>query len=825
MVFDKKIFELKSELNKENWDIKKLNSLAEQIVDIKICDPSCGSGSFLIQAIRIVWEKYKELEKIIKEKDNQYAKGKTTLDAHFTVEVDVLRFFQKLLKIDDKQQRIGAIILRHIYGNDKDPKAIDTAKLNIWLECLRLDPNTYRFENIKEKRHVLPGLELNLTVGDSLVDLDVNEVDIAIKSESIETIQAIFTEKESYTASFDKTRISQDAAVKRDILTENNLDKAFSEKFGKEFTEDLFSILRPTYWPLQHLSAFYNKNGELKEEDERGFDVIIGNPPWEILEPNIDEFYGPHHNKEDMTRFYELEKNEKDKVIKKLKRNPEIVKDWERYNKEIDLQREFYRKSKSFKFQTAKTNAPQNTIRPNFYKLFIEQYYYLLKKGGSAGIVVPAHFYTNLGAKGLRRLIFENTKIITLISFLNKNKIFDIHPQLNFINLIFEKGGKTSKFKAYFKLLDVNDLVSIEKNAMMYDIDLIKRGSPDSLSLIETNNQEDVDIINKLLKFPLLLEKSEWKIRFQREFNKTDDKGLFNSNANGPPMYEGEMIHQFTHEFSKPKNWIVEKKGIDVLKERQTNRILKEMKKKFIDKIKEIREKNKELREKNKELKQKNKKPQNELIKKNTEQIKLLEKEKKQIKTPKIENHFDYYRLGWRDVTNETNVRTFLCTIIPKHVFLSYTIPYLRPIYFNGKNFEKAIPSDVMMFMCGLFNSFVIDFLVRRRISLHATMSHVLELPIPRYGKNDPYFSEIVERVGSLVCTTKEFDSLKSELQIKDSITEQSKRDEAIAQINAYVAKIYDITKEELEYILNTFPQKELERIRKNQKRSYQRVR
>ncbi len=283
MVFDKKIVELKSELNKEKWDVKKLNLLGEQIVDIKICDPSCGSGSFLIQAIRIVWQKYRELEKLIKEKDDIFAKGKTTLDAYFTDKVAVLRFFQELLKIDDRQQRIGVIILRHIYGNDKDPKAIDTAKLNIWLECLRLDPNTYRLENIKGKRHVLPSLGLNLTVGDSLVDLDVIEVNNAMRSESIEGIQAIFREKELYATSFEKIRISQDAIIKRDLLKEHYLDKAFSEKYGKEFTDDLFLVLRPAYWPLQHLSAFYNKSGELKEEDESGFDIIIGKPPWEIL--------------------------------------------------------------------------------------------------------------------------------------------------------------------------------------------------------------------------------------------------------------------------------------------------------------------------------------------------------------------------------------------------------------------------------------------------------------------------------------------------------------------------------------------------------------
>jgi len=799
MVFDEKISKIKSELNKEIWDKEKLNLLGKEFSEITICDPSCGSGSFLIQAMRVVWSKYKELVKIIQEKDDQFAKAKPTLDDYSTDKVAVLRYFQVLLKIDDKQQRMGNIILRHIFGNDKDEKAIDTAKLNIWLECLRLDPNTYRRESLRGKRHVLPNLELNLTVGDSLVDLDVNDInDLVNDVERKRTLESVFKLKELYVDSFDKTSIAHSAAILRDEFISFFAGHLFSEKMGEEFTKNLFSILRPTYWPLQHPSAFFNKDGEPKNEDERGFDVIISNPPWEILEPNIDEFYGPHHNKEDMSRFHELEKKEKNEIIKKLSKIPHIINDWKRYNKEIDLQRDFYRKSKLFKFQTAKTDAPQNTIRPNFYKLFIEKYYFLLKKGGVGGIVVPANFYTNFGSKGLRQLIFEKTKIITLLSFLNKNKIFDIHAQLKFINLIFKKGEKTSKFKAAFKLLDVNELDLIEKNAIMYDISLVKQGSPDSLTLIEINSQEDVKIIKKLLKFPFLFEKSPWKIRFQREFNKSDDVKLFNTNAIGAPLYEGEMIHQFTHEYTKPKYWVETKKGTDFLKDLQIKRVSKEIKKEYNEEIKQLKDKKKGLEQKSKQ--------QKELKQKYNEEIKQLKDKKKELKIPEVKIDFDYYRLGWRDVTNETNRRTLICAILPPHVFATYTIPYLRPNYFNGKNFEKALPSDAMMFLCGLFNSFVIDFLIRQKISIHATMSQVLELPIPRYGKNDPYFSEIVDSVGTLICTTSEYNELKKELQIKHISTEPNERQKLIAQINAYVAKIYDITRSEFEYILSTFP-------------------
>jgi hypothetical protein len=165
----------------------------------------------------------------------------------------------------------------------------------------------------------------------------------------------------------------------------------------------------------------------------------------------------------------------------------------------------------------------------------------------------------------------------------------------------------------------------------------------------------------------------------------------------------------------------------------------------------------------------------------------------------------DFFRLCWRDLTQATNTRSLISTILPPGVFMVETLPYLRPNYFNGNDFEKAMSYDSILFLCGTFNSFVVDFIIRQRISIHATMSHVLELPIPHYGKNDKYFLDIVQHVGSLICTTPEFDPLKKELKIKKSVTDRNERQTLMAQINAYVAKIYDLSKSELEYVLSTF--------------------
>ena len=775
-IFDGKISQLKSELEKKDWNTERIEEIANNIAEIKICDPSCGSGSFLIQAMRIVWKKYQELAKLITEYSEKFRSTREVLDKHFSKNVGVLTYLEVLFRIKSGRERLGTIVLRHIHGNDKDINAIDTAKLNIWLECLRLEPNAFRLENLEGKRHVLPNLELNLTIGDSLMGLDNEDIEKELSGQK-GAIKSIFDMRRIYSEKFESTSIAQDAVRIRnslgdflDLELSNRLDgeemKELETKFGKTSIE-LIKILQPTHWALQHVSAFFNANGDLKNES--GFDVIIGNPPWEILEPNIDEFYGPFYNSDDMAKFSLLKKDEKNEAIKKLSKDQLVDAKWKYYNNEIELQLEYYRKTKTYQYQTAKTHAPQNKIRPNFYKLFIEKYHSLLKNGGVAGLVLPSNIYTDQGTKGLRQLLFDDCEIHTLYGFDNKNGIFEeIHRQLKFVNLIFKKGGKTSTFDSAFCIRDVNEIRTLDDHAMRYDIDLVKKASPDSLTISEYKNQKEVDIVKKLLKFPLLsegkpllddtVELSNWKIRFQREFNNTDDAPLFNTKGVGYTVCEGKTIHQFSNTYAKPRYWAETTKG-----------------KKFLE---------------------------------NTQIRRINKKYKTAINQSSTKLDCESFRLVWRDITSTTNTRTIISTIMPPEVFLVETLPYLRPNYFNGKEFQEAVPLSVTAFMCGLFNSFVIDFIIRQRISLHATMSHILELPIPRYSEKDPYFSEIVQNVGSLICTSPEFDSLKKELQIKKGVTDLQERERLMAQISAYTAKIYDLTKEELEYILSTFSEK-----------------
>ena len=525
--------------------------------------------------------------------------------------------------------------------------------------------------------------------------------------------------------------------------------KLFLEKHKKKFMIELVKILNPTHWALQHIPAYYNEDGTLKESEERGFDVIIGNPPWEILKPNDDEFFSQEYDAKDIEKFRKLVTQEKEKIKTKLLQDNFTQAEYEKYVYGINVVRQYFAQTEAYQHQKGKTTKQKMGIDVDLYKLFLEKYCQLLKKDGVAGIVLPAGLLLALGSTGLRHLLLKNNKVICLYEFENKNGIFDgLHRQYRFMNLVFQKGDKTEVFDSVFHQRNINSLDSIDANPLKYDVKLLEKTSPGTLAILEFRDQIDMDITKKLYsKFPLINENpnSDWRVTFQREFHMAMDRGLFNTKKSGSIMFEGKMIHQFVNSYAPPRYWIEVSKGKKQLMERQEFRMLKE-----------IKNENKKISKTN---------------------------------LPEIKIDYNYFRLGWRDITNAVDYRTLICTILPPNVFLSQTISYMRPNYFNGKEFVQALSLRKTMCLCGLFNSLVVDFIIRHRVGLHATMSIVSELPIPRLKEDDKYFSEIVQCVGKLICITSDYDELKKQAKIKKGETDEKIREEIIAQLNAYVAK------------------------------------
>ncbi|MGL4503657.1 MAG: Eco57I restriction-modification methylase domain-containing protein, partial [Planktothrix sp.] len=484
---------------------------------------------------------------------------------------------------------------------------------------------------------------------------------------------------------------------------------------------DDIAALKPFHWGY-HFDRVLQRGG---------FDAILTNPPWETFQPDAKEFfleYSDTISKKKMdVQDFELE-------LQRILVDEDIKKQWLKYKSNFVHPREFFRLAEQYKNQVPIINGKRHGKDVNLYKLFVEQCVNLLRSGGECGIVIPSGIYTDLGAKKLRELLFSQNQVTGLFCFENRRLIFEgVHRSFKFVVLTFEKGGETQKFPAKFMRHDVEELQHFpDESSHFITVDLVKKLSPDSLSIMELKNTTDFQIAEKLFKFPLLGEvlHNTWNLELHREFNMTDDASLFNKTATLQmlPLYEGKMIHQFTHLYAEPRYWVDEEEARKSL-------------------------------------------------------LKRGESDQGQ------ELHYQNYRLCFRDVASNTNIRTMLATIIPANVVSVNTLVIANPL-------EHL---DQLVLAVAMLNSFVCDFIVRQKVTSHCNMFYIYQTPVPRLTAADLFFAEIVDRAAKLICTTPEFDELAQEVGLtshQDGVTDEGDRAQLRAELDGIIAHIYGLNEE-----------------------------
>ena len=137
------------------------------------------------------------------------------------------------------------------------------------------------------------------------------------------------------------------------------------------------------------------------------------------------------------------------KLKSELLNDPDIEEEYFEYLSSYPHVSAWYRSTPQFKNQISRVNGRKQGTDINLYKLFTEQCYNLLRKGGACGIVNPSGIYSDLGTKQLRTMLFEDTAITGLFCFENKRAIFEgVHRSFKFVVLTFERGGRTERFPA-----------------------------------------------------------------------------------------------------------------------------------------------------------------------------------------------------------------------------------------------------------------------------------------------------------------------------------------------------------------------------------------
>ena len=133
-------------------------------------------------------------------------------------------------------------------------------------------------------------------------------------------------------------------------------------------------------------------------------------------------------------------------------------------------------------------------------------------------------------------------------------------------------------------------------------------------------------------------------------------------------------------------------------------------------------------------------------------------------------------RLAYRDVSSPSNRLTLIAAMVPANAVTTHTLFCLK----------GAVDVDHQLFLCGVFNSFVANYLVRMRVGTHVNVSIVERLPVPRPALDSLTFDRILRLSRRVVSTPTD--------------------DEAVANVQAAVAHLYQLHTPEFEHVLATFP-------------------
>jgi hypothetical protein len=336
----------------------------------------------------------------------------------------------------------------------------------------------------------------------------------------------------------------------RAVPTTQQVWNALSSDFvGREL--DLEQEYRFFHWPLEFPEVFA----------AGGFDVALGNPPWDVSQLSEEEFFA--------SRDFEVARlagAERKAAIKRLEQSKPWL--WEEY---LDAKRGsgvingFLRASGRFN-RSAKGKI-------NTYAVFAETFSGLPNRGGRAGLIVPTGIATDDSTKAFFDYITSERRLVSLFDFENREGVFPgVHRSYKFCLLTLGSAVSATKFTFFATR---TEYLADERRRFTLSPEDIALINPNTKTCPVFRSQADAELTKKIYRrVPVLIDESRgdagnpWAVTFRQGlFNMTGDSGLFRTyaqlrDAGGRldamvwtlpdgerwlPLYEAKMIQQFDH--------------------------------------------------------------------------------------------------------------------------------------------------------------------------------------------------------------------------------------------------------------------------------------
>jgi hypothetical protein len=734
---------------------------ADLFFDFKVADLAMGSGHFLTAAIDHIESK---MAAFLAEDGNQIPGVAKELSLLFQAAKDAVGPDAPEPEPSSLLRR--QIARRCIYGLDMNPIAVELARVSIWIHTFvrglpmsSLDHNLVcansltGIGSVEEALDVLvPGRKGAPTLFDAPIEAALESartvlVDVANLPElsrkethaASKAVQKARKEAETARLLFDAavlTRIGREGLV---AMSDVN---AIAKAAAASEAQDAIAPLQPAHMPVLFPEVFLREKG--------GFDVLVGNPPWEevmVEEPKFWLRVAPG--------LLGLKPAElKAKVAELRRKRADLLP---------SLENEISNAAAFRKVLLAGPFPGLGTGDVDLYRVFAWRNWQLSRPGGRVGAVFPRSLLNAAGNAKWRDVVLSSAAVSVVTLTNSAEWVFvGVDGRYSFTLVDIDKDamrvGEVDLCGPFYSRaeFDTGRLASGRLSA-----ELLRRSAAGA-SFPQLPDSGSVEVFAQLRRSPRFDDVSlPWEFRPVAEFHATNDRSVFDSGGKAAgrwPVYGGSSFNTWDPDAGEPYAWADPAAVRSALQEKR----------------------------------------QRQIKLKSSAFFGMGEEWASSEKTLPCMGP----RVVFRDVTNATNTRTCIAALVPGSLVLVNSSPYLLKV--AGTERDEA-------YLLGVLSSLPLDWYARRYVELHLNLHIFNGLPIP-IPTEDAITRRVIELAGCLAARDERFSEWASAVGVPvGSIITPADWDhlkvwiDEEAEIDALVSHLYGLTRDQVVHIFATF--------------------